>query len=259
MASLVDRLPQTGVRVVEFDLALSGKLGQDNRKTRYPRLRMSTVQDPGRTVADLLDQLGGISANRVRLHPSPGTATVQDVIDIRARERRLYELVDGVLVEKAMGFQESVLACVLIQLLRNWVDQNPLGVVTGPDGMMRLAEGLVRIPDVAFVAWERFPNRVLPRKPVPRLAPDLAVEVLSAGNTAAEMDRKRREYFTAGTRLVWLIDPRARTVSVYRPRKKVVILTEADTLDGSPVLPGFRLPLGEYFAHLNPPPAGNIP
>ena len=81
--------------------------------------------------------------------------------------------------------------------------------------MMRLAPGLVRIPDVSFVSWDRFPDRRVTREPVPAIAPDLAVEVLSESNTKAEMDRKLREYFAAGARLVWYLDPEDRTVRVY--------------------------------------------
>ena len=61
-----------------------------------------------RTVADLLERLGGIAAHRVLLDPMPGEATEQDVIDLHDRENRLFELVDGTLVEKVMGFDESI-------------------------------------------------------------------------------------------------------------------------------------------------------
>jgi hypothetical protein len=69
-----------------------------------------TPASTAETIADLIKRLGDIPADRVRLRPWPGTATEQDVLTIRQRERRLYELVDGTLVEKAMGFRESYLA-----------------------------------------------------------------------------------------------------------------------------------------------------
>src|ERR1700675_2673491 len=141
------------------------------------------------TLADLLEHLGGISPKRVRFRPAPGTATEKDVLAIHDREGRLYELVDGVLVEKAMGFGESLLACALIEVLRGFVRPRNLGLVTGEAGMMRLMAGLVRIPDVAFISWGRLPNRRVPTEPIPDLAPDLAVEVLSVGNTPGEMAR----------------------------------------------------------------------
>jgi Uma2 family endonuclease len=203
------------------------------------------------TLADLVKQLGGIPLDRIRLQPSPGTATERDVLDVERRENRLCELVDGVLVEKAMGFRESLLACALIEFLRAFVRPRKLGVVAGADGMMRLASGLVRIPDVSFVSWGRLPARRVPTTPIPRLAPDLAVEVISEGNTKREMERKLREYFEAGVLLVWLIDPKARTVAVYTAVDQFIVLGEKQTLDGGPVLPGFSLPLAQLFAELD--------
>src|SRR5262245_55769496 len=110
-----------------------------------------------RTLAELLDRLGGISPARVRTQPPLGQATVQDVIGIHARENRLCELVDGVLVEKIMGFRESLLAVALASCLRAFVMPRKLGLVTGADGMVQLFPGLVRIPDVAFVSWRCMP------------------------------------------------------------------------------------------------------
>src|SRR5688572_33054470 len=109
---------------------------------------------------------------------------------------------------------------------------------------MELFAGLVRIPDVAFVSWARVPGGRVPAEPVPHLAPDLAVEVLSESNTPREMARKRREYFRATVRLVWEVDPRVRTVAVYvSDAAPLLVLTADDTLDGREVLPGFTLPL----------------
>jgi Uma2 family endonuclease len=206
------------------------------------------------TLADLLAQLGSIAPARVRFRPLPGTATEQDVLDVQARDSRLCELVDGVLVEKGMGFLESYLAGALIEVLRGFVRPRRLGLVTAPDGMVRLAPGLVRIPDVAFISGARLPGRRVPREPIPDLAPDLAVEVLSESNTADEMARKRREYFAAGVRLVWQVAPEARTVEVYTAPEQVTVLHEADTLDGGTVLPGFALSLRELFAELDQQP-----
>ncbi|MCZ6875646.1 MAG: hypothetical protein O7G88_19320 [bacterium] len=104
------------------------------------------------TLADLLKQLGGIDPARIRFHPAPGTASKQDVLDTHAREGRLCELVEYVLVEKAMGFRESWLASFLIYALLSFIKPRDLGIVTGEAGLIRLAPGLVRIPDVAFVA-----------------------------------------------------------------------------------------------------------
>ena len=114
------------------------------------------------TLADLLEQLGGLAPGRVRFRPAPGTAIEKDVLEVEAHEDRLCELVDGVLVEKAMGWRESLLASVLITLLSNFVRPRNLGLVTGEAGMVRLASGLVRIPDVAFVSGTAYPTGVYP-------------------------------------------------------------------------------------------------
>jgi len=173
------------------------------------------LADPDWTVADLLARFGPIAHRRIRQDPPPGTATEQDVLDIYHREKRLFELIDGVLVEKAMGIQEAYLAMRIGCLLGNFVEAHDLGFVLGADGMARLAPGLVRIPDASFVSWQQFPNRRVPRTPMLALAPRLAVEVLSPSNTEQEMDRKLQDYFAAGISLVWYVNPVQRTVHVF--------------------------------------------
>jgi Uma2 family endonuclease len=205
------------------------------------------------TVADLVRRLGDIPHERIRLDPSPGTATVRDLIRRMNRDDTLYELVDGTLVEKAMGYRESEMAVELSRLIGNHNADADLGILTGADGTMRLMKGLVRVPDVAFVAWESLPNRQRPTKPVPDLGPDLAVEVLSESNTPKEMERKLKEYFLSGAQLVWFIDPDPATVRVYTSPDDAVTLTAADTLTGEPVLPGFRMKLGPFFAKFGLP------
>jgi len=202
------------------------------------------------SLADLLRRLGGISPSRVRLNPPPGRATEKDVLAIHAREGRLFELVDGVLVEKAMGFLESRVAVILSTLLETYAKRNGLGIVVGSDGMMRLLPGKVRMPDVAFLSWDRFPDRVLPSEPIPDLAPDLAVEVLSKGNTRAEIALKLREYFQSGVRLVWIIDPKKRLARVHTAPNHGTEISEEESLDGGDVLPGFRVSLRELFEEL---------
>jgi Uma2 family endonuclease len=184
----------------------------------------------------------------VRLHPFPGTAREQDVLKILDDENRPCELVEGTLVEKTMGYEESEIAGLLLTFLNNFVRPRKLGIVTGADGTVQLFPGLVRIPDVAFASWERFPGRKRPKARIPHLAPDLVVEVLSKGNTRAEMARKLREYFEAGVRIVWLADHRKRTVRVHTAVDESVLVRDDQTLDGGSVLPGFVRRLSELFA-----------
>jgi Uma2 family endonuclease len=199
------------------------------------------------TLADLVKQLGSVPLERIPASPAPGTATESDVLARAGGEKRLYELVDGVLVEKPMGYYESLVAAVLIGFLEAFRGEHDLGIVLGADATLRLAPGLVRLPDVSFISWDRFPNRELPAEPIPDLAPDLAVEVLSESNTEPEMERKIREYFDAGARQVWLVDPEARTVRVYTSAGAFTLLDEEQTLDGGALLPGFRLPIRQWF------------
>src|SRR4051812_39002444 len=167
-----------------------------------PSVPPTTPNRPYRTVADLLEHLGGVPAERVRLRPAPGTATEQDVLDAEAHEDRLCELVDGVLVEKPMGIEESLLAAELIFHIKLYLKTHRIGTVAAPDGTIRLMPGQVRMPDVAFFSWDRLPDGRAPNVPIPAIYPDLAIEVLSASNSKREMARKLREYFGAGTRLV---------------------------------------------------------
>jgi Uma2 family endonuclease len=155
--------------------------------------------------------------------------------------------VDGVLVEKAMSSFESLIAAILIRLIGNFLDTNNLGVLLGADGQLWILPTKMRLPDVSFIRWERFPGGKLPDDRVYRIAPDLAVEVLSAGNTAKEMDRKLSEYFQAGVRLVWYIDPESRTARIYTSIDQMHEIDTAGHLEGQDVLPGFSLRLGELF------------
>ena len=203
------------------------------------------------TAQDLLDQLGGIEPGRVRMKPLPGLATEAELIEVNARKQGICELVDGTLVEKAMGKLESLLAGAIIAFLRDFIIPRRLGIVTAPDGMMRLAPGLFRAPDVTFIAWNRIPKGPLSEKLLAEVIPDLAVEVLRPSNTKAEMARKRAEYFAAGVRLVWQIDPRTRTIAVFSTPEQSTIPNASMTLDGGDVLPGFALPPADLFAELD--------
>ena len=200
------------------------------------------------TVADLLERLGDIPLSRIRLHPPIGTATEADVIAVHAGEKRLCELIDETLVEKPMGYFKSLVASALIRFLINYCEPRKLGMIAGESGMLKLNPGLVRIPDVSFISWDHVPGRKAPRTPIPKLAPDLAVEVLSASNTPKEIDRKLGEYFAAGTRLAWIVDPVARTVRVHTEPQSFTLLDESQTINGGTVIPGFTLAIADWFA-----------
>ncbi|HEX3150705.1 MAG TPA: Uma2 family endonuclease [Gemmataceae bacterium] len=201
---------------------------------------------------ELLRNLGGIPPSRVRLTPAPGTATIRDVVRLWKSEGRMCELVEKTLVEKPMAFDESNIAGIMLTWLNVFLTNHPIGMAVGEQGMMKLLPGLVRAPDVSFVSWSQIPDRAATRTAVPDFYPDLAIEVLSKGNTRGEMVRKRKEYFLAGTQLVWEVNPLRRTVDVYTAPDAFTTLTESDTLNGGDVLPGFTLPVRAIFVNIPP-------
>lgn len=206
------------------------------------------------SIADLRDHLGGVSAERVRLFPFPGTATEEQAVQISERGGGLYELVDGILVEKPVGQFESYLAGQLIFLLQSYLEVNRHGILLAPDGPFRLSPRIMRMPDVAFVAWKQLPDGKLPKEKVLKVCPDLAIEILSDSNTKREMKKKLGEYFEAGTRLVWYIDPRNRAATIYTALDEGQRIEADGTLDGRDLLPGFTLRLGDLFARAEGPP-----
>jgi Uma2 family endonuclease len=199
------------------------------------------------TLADLLARLGDVPPHRVRLQPVPGTATEAELIALNERKVSLYELVDGTLVEKAMGHYEARVGGILYHFLEDYLEEHDLGIAYPTDAMLRVLSGTVRQPDVSFVSWAKLPDRELPAEAIADLVPDLAVEVLSESNTRAEMERKRGEYFRAGARLVWEIDPDTRTAVVYTAPDQRTALGEDGVLEGGDVLPGFTLSLRRLF------------
>jgi Uma2 family endonuclease len=208
---------------------------------------MATTTDlPETSFAYLHERLGGVPLVRIRRTPAPGTATEEDLL--RA-QKPTCELIDGVLVEKAMGTLESMLGSFINGQVWNHAQENDLGVTLGADGFIRLGVNHVRAPDVTYIPWSEFPSGQVPEdEAFWAVSPGLIVEVLSPGNTKAEIDRKLAELFGIGCRLAWVIDPRAKSAKVYTSAKKFRKLDETDTLDGGKVLPGFKLALADLFA-----------
>jgi Uma2 family endonuclease len=161
------------------------------------------------------------------------------------------ELVDGVFVPMTpAGGPHGSINTRITAALGAFVYPRELGeLFDGQTGfILRRRPDVVRCPDVAFVAAARLPGGV--RGGPLELAPDLAVEVLSPSNTAAEMLRKLNDYLTHGVRLVWEIDPDARSVVVHTPDAPARWLAIGDTLDAAAVLPGFTTPVASLFAGL---------
>src|SRR4051812_43837898 len=127
-----------------------------------------TFDPPVITIGQLLQRLGDVPADRVRFTPTPGTATIDDLLK---PENKLCELVEGTLVEKAMGWKESYLAGFLRDVIGPFVRGGNLGVCTQGDGQWEILSGLVRLPDFAFASWNRLPNGKLPEDddPIPNI------------------------------------------------------------------------------------------
>ena len=160
-----------------------------------------------------------------------------------------YELIEGVLNEMSPpGMTHGLTAMRAGAILFNFVHQRDLGEVFAVETGFILSTGpdTVRAPDAAFVAAERLPTGELPAGYL-RLAPDLVVEVVSPSDTASELQSKVCTWLDAGCRLVWVVYPATRSVTVYRSREDVRVLGGADVLDGSPVFDGFSAEVCDLF------------
>jgi Uma2 family endonuclease len=204
-------------------------------------------------LSEALVKLGDLPLARIRTDPAPGTATEEDALRLAdADDKHLCELIDGILVEKTVGWKESFLAVLVATHLNTFILPRKLGMVFGADGLIRIFPEQIRIPDVAFISRDRFPAGD-PEQGIWAYGFDLAIEVISPGNSKVEMARKLIDYFSAGAKSVWYIYPKTKTVLVYRDAATFVTLQETDTLDAgadyaNAVLPGFTLNLQEYFA-----------
>ena len=199
-------------------------------------------------LAEFLHAIGDIPPQRVLMNPWPGTATEQDLIEFVDRDKRLVELIDGTLVEKAVGSYESLIAILMAHALLGFVLPRKLGTVGGEAFLTRMSSGRVRMPDVSFTSFERLPGNKASREPINPISPDLAIEVLSESNTRREIDQKLKEFFQSGTKLAWIVDPKSKTVQVdINPEAPERTLHIDESLDGGVVLPGFELSLKEIF------------
>jgi Uma2 family endonuclease len=174
--------------------------------------------------------------------------TADDLLRMPADHLR-HELINGELTTMAPeGFEHGASIMNLGAPLAHHVKANDLGVVLGAETGFVIARSpdTVRAPDVAFVAKDRIPPGKLTPKFWPG-APDLAVEVVSPDDTVYEVDEKVKMWLDAGCRLVWVVNPKRRTVTVSPVGRPPHILVESDTLDGADVVTGFTLIVREIF------------
>jgi len=174
--------------------------------------------------------------------------TVDDLLGLPSAKD--FELVDGQLVRREMGNISSEIAGYLCGLISIFCRKNRLGWVCGSDGgfiFQRDGKDNVRRPDISFFKSGRLPAGQSRAQGYERIAPDLAVEVLSPNDLASEVDVKVEEYLTVGVRLIWIINPFSRTVTVFRLDGAMSRLHETDQLDGENVLPGFTCSIAEIL------------
>ena len=160
-----------------------------------------------------------------------------------------YELVKGELRRMSpAGTEHGAIVWNLSGLLAPHIKAENLGQGFGAETGFKIASDpdTVRAADIAFVGRERIPETGIPKNFWP-LAPDLAVEVLSPGDTFSEVEEKVKDWLGAGVRAVWVVNPGQRSVSVYRSATDVALLSEADEIDGGEVVPGFRCKVSEIF------------
>ena len=160
-----------------------------------------------------------------------------------------YELIEGTLNEMSpAGTEHGLVAMNAGAILHQFVRQRKLGGVFAAETGFVLSSDpdTVRAPDVAFVAADRLPSGGLPAGYM-RLAPDLVVEVVSPSDTASHLQSKVYDWLDAGCRLVWVVYPATRSVTVFRSRRDVRAVGEEDTLDGSPVFDGFNIQVRDLF------------
>ena len=161
-----------------------------------------------------------------------------------------YELIKGELQQMSpAGHDHGRIAMELSSPLHQYVKLNKLGRVYAAETGFKLESNpdTVRAPDIAFIRQERV-QEVGSTRGYWIGTSDLAVEVNSPSDTVSEVEEKVAEWLEGGTRLVWVVGPKLKTVTVYRSLTDIITLTEKDTLDGGEVVPGFQIPVAEIFA-----------
>ena len=159
-------------------------------------------------------------------------------------KNRLFELLNGEIVEKVASFTPSRIAMRIGHLFATYLDQHDIGYLTGADGSYILSPGYEVMPDVGYISKERLPHEPAREVEGP---PDLAVEVKSPTDSKRELRQKAEVYLRFGTKMVWLVFPEDQRVEVYVPDDDVREFDMNGVLDGGDVLPGFTLPVREIF------------
>jgi Uma2 family endonuclease len=169
----------------------------------------------------------------------PGQFTPEDLL--LSEDEGLYELVEGHLVEKPMGFFSGEVAANITIEIGLFLRGNPLGTLSSEATYRCFPKKPLQIrrPDLSFVLAAR--RAGVPDDGHVAIRPDLAIEVISPTDVVYNLDEKLLDYASAGIPLTWVFNPAARIVRVHRPDGTSRTFGEDDTLDGGDVLPGFAV------------------
>ena len=164
-----------------------------------------------------------------------------------------YEIINGELIDMGnSGALHGYVCSLALAVLAGYILPKKLGVILDSSTAFKMKNGNKRSPDIAFFAKERLQGMAVLPSGYLEGAPDLAVEVLSPGNTVEEIEDKLTEYFENGSRLVWVIHPTQHYVLVYRSAQEPDrLLKGKDSLDGEEVIPGFTLAIADLFQKLD--------
>ena len=174
--------------------------------------------------------------------PEPVTMTLEEFLQ---SDLEGCEYVNGELIPKMpTSLNHGKINTSLILSLGSHVRENQLGDIYSSDTGFRIGERML-IPDIAFVSAARIPDDMDKASPIP---PDLAVEVVSRSDESFQIVEKAFAYLEAGTQMVWVLHPVAKTVTVYRSETDIKVFTRNDTLTGEDVVEGFSCPVEELFA-----------
>jgi Uma2 family endonuclease len=156
---------------------------------------------------------------------------------------RKYELVDGEAKEVPAGVRHDAIVMRIGYLMYPFAAK--IGFLCASSAGFRMVTGNIRSPDVSLVLRERLPEGQLPEGFMEG-APDLAIEVISPNEDWAELGRKIGEYFMSGSKQVWLVDPQAKTVTVYKSLTDVHVLHAEEEIS-SDLLPGFKCKVADLM------------
>ena len=175
--------------------------------------------------------------------------TVEEFWEMPEKPGTRLELVRGEVREMTLsGARQVLIAGRVLRFIGRVVEAHDLGLafIGGVGCILRRDPDSVRRPAVAFVAWEHFPGRRIPEEFCP-CSPELVAEVVGPDDRAIDLHDKMHDYLEAGSRLVWVVWPRRRAVTVWRPDWTGRHLGPDDYLDGGDVLPGFHVRVADLF------------